>query len=828
MIPDPPPVARTAEVSPAFVCALCGLLVPHKEHTDRDWKDTLSFCCMGCRQVCAVLTAVTGALPGDFQKTDLYQACLRAGIIPGRASARSVDEAETQDRNSGEETAAPTLDLSLQVANMWCPACGWIIEEVLRRKRGVLDPAVAFLADTVRLKYLPHVVSPAEIASAVTKLGYRVSLPGDGPASEAPRRDLLVRLGISAILAMNAMMLSWIIYSGLFRDLGATVIAYLSYPLLLMTAPVVFYGGFPILRSAWHGLRLKTVSMDTLIAISTLAAFFYSVAEMLRGSVHLYFDTAAMLVTIVLFGRSIETWARHRVLAGMGLDELGLQKARLEQNGQERWVSADAVRPGDTFIVRPGERVPLDGNIVRGNALLDQSALTGEPKPVSRGKDEEVLAGSALVDGEIAVSASRTAKEGSLRRMVDLVLDALEGRHRGEEVADTFSRFFVPALVAATGLTAVILIFSGFSGREVLLRCLTMLLVSCPCAIGIAVPLVKVAIVGLARKKGILVRNAQALEELLRVDTVVLDKTGTVTEGRFVLHEVFSGESNESEILPVLAAVEKRSDHLIARQIARRAAESGIPVPEAADVKELPGLGITGTVRGREVFIGNRRLLAAMKAPLSPALDLRAASRERDGQTVVFFGWSKTVEGMLAFGDPVRPGAAEFVRWLQGRGIRVLLLSGDGVPTTEAVARSLSIDECSGQMLPPEKAEKVMALVSEGRKVAMMGDGVNDAAALATAHVGVALGTGYAAMREAADLVITAGKLGAVKDTFDIAALSAKAVRRNLLFAFLYNAAAIPVAAAGLLNPLIAVFAMFASSLTVTGNALRLARAKLT
>jgi heavy metal translocating P-type ATPase len=779
----------------------------------------LEFCCAGCKQVYLVLTAATGALPADFRKTDIYRACLQAGIIPGAATEEATDSAV-----SGQDVSVPALDFSFHVRNMWCPSCAWLIEEVLRRKRGVVQPRVSFLADAVRLKYLPNVVTPSEIVSGVTKLGYAVSSSEGNHSREAAARDLLLRLGISAILAMNGMMLSWVIYFGLFRDLGPAVVAYLSYPLLLITAPVVFFGGMPILRNAWLGLTLGRVSMDTLIAVSTLAAFFYSLIQMTRGSVHLYFDTAAMLVTIVLLGRYIEMVVRHRVVAGIGLDELGTQKARLLQDGSERWVNADAVRPGDMFLVQARERVPLDGCVMKGEGFLDQSVLTGEPAPVSKGVRDEVMAGSLLVDGEIAVAANRPAAESSLRRMVDLMYEALGGKQDGEELADSVSRFFVPALMGATGLTAGLLWSLGFSGQDILLRCLTMLLISCPCAIGIAVPLIKVAIVGLARKKGILVRNPRALDQFPLIGMVVLDKTGTVTEGRFALHHFVSEEMDKEELFPLLAAIEAGSRHVLAREILRCTGELGVSTPTASEAEELAGRGVIGTVNRKRLFVGNRRLLAQCDIRLPSSLDAQALSWEQNGMTVAFFGWDGRATGLLVFGDPIRPDARELVSWLQTTGMRVLLLSGDGRETTEAVARHLSIPEFSGQMLPSEKAEMVRTLQKQGLKVGMVGDGVNDAAALGQADIGIAFGVGHDLIQEASDLIVTSGRLATIRDAFVIAALSVKRVRQNLAFALLYNATAVPVAAAGLLNPLIAVLAMFASSLTVIGNALRIAR----
>jgi P-type Cu+ transporter len=814
---------QAADVNSAnAVCALCGLPLSYSQGIEKV-DEKLAFCCPGCHQVYTVLSAVSGALPTDFQKSDIYQACLRSGIIPSPDGKTTPAATESREYDG---TISP-LEMDFRLDNLWCPACGWLIEEVLRRKKGVLVPRVNFLTDTARVAYRPDMITPDEITSAVRKLGYEVSVGAGDSGRRQQERSLLLRVSISAILSMNGMMLSWTIYSGLFRDLGPTVIAFISYPLLLITAPVLFYGGFPIFRNAWNGIKVMKLSADTLIAISALSAFFYSLAEMTKGSVHLYFDTAAMLITIVLFGRFIEMKARHRVITDAGMDGLGIQKTRLLVDDQERWVATDMVRPGDVFVVRPGERIPLDGKVKKGQGLLDQSVLTGEATPVERTCPDEVLAGSVLVDGEMHVSARRAGKESYLRRMLDITAQAIEAKNKSNDFIDRFSRALVPILLGVTAATGVILRFAGIPAEEILLRCLTMLVVACPCAIGIAVPLVRIALMGSARKRGIVVKNLAALDHMPEIDTVVLDKTGTVTEGRFVYRGLVPDDANENDVLPLLAALEENSAHHLGREIRRQARLFGISAPFTSAVDEIAGRGVTAQVGERKVFFGNRGLLDDLSIPLPSAIDDDAGRQERTGMTTVFFGWGGTVKGFAIFGDALRTDAVEVAEWLRSRGIRLVLLSGDGWRTTEAVARMLGIDNFAGQMMPEEKAERVAALMREGRKVAVVGDGVNDTAALSRASVGIAFGTVHSLTEEVADLALVSGKVAGIKSLFVLGKMSVKAVRQNIALAFLYNVIAIPVAALGLLNPLIAVAAMFASSLTVIGNALRIARRRV-
>jgi len=801
-------------------CDLCGLPAGPLSTTEAVGGRDYNFCCPGCRQVFLILSQSTGRLPGDFRESEIYKACVGMGIIPGKAAARAAESPPPSYIEGG------ALELTFRTAGMWCPACAWLIEEVLRKTPGVDEPRVSFLTDTARLKYRPHLVTPAEIFARVERLGYKAGLPDARSGKNEAARDLLKRLGISAILSMNAMMFSSYLYFGFVRDLSPTVKAYFSYPLLLLSAPVVFYTGMPILRKAWAGIRVRTVSMDTLVAVSALSAFLYSIVRMAQQSIHVYFDTAAMLVTVVLLGRYIELHARERVFEAVraGLDEISPGKARMITDGPDQWVPVQQLKPGDRFSVRSGERVPLDGLITGGRGLLDQSVITGEPEPVPGGAGDHVMAGTLLTDGDLGISVTRTSADSSLKQMADIVSEALDRKDSGEQLAGSLSRFFVPLVMGIAVITAAAAWHSGLGADQVLLRCLTVLLIACPCALGIAAPMVKVAIVGLGRRNGIFVRNPQALDRVPGLDTIVFDKTGTLTEGKFVLHDIVPASVGKEEILPLIAAVEARSPHFLAREIVRHARETGLPLPEATGIEEFPGLGVTGEVDGNRIFAGNRLLVEKCGAEIPADLECEAEAREKSAMTIVFFGWDSEVKGFLTFGDTVRPGARELVELLRARGLKVLLLSGDGEKTTSAVAGLLGIADFFGRTLPSKKASFITRLQETGHKVGMVGDGINDSAALASADVAIALGVSEGIAREASDLVISGSNLEKIIDVFRLSRTSIRTTRQNLCFAFLYNATAIPVAAAGLLNPLLAVAAMFMSSLMVIGNALRISR----
>ena len=826
-------------------CDLCGLPLGRSKVQQAVGEGILHFCCPGCQQVFLILSTSSEGMPANFRETELYKACLESGIIPREEEDLSSREASEEIPNL--ESSPPPLPLTIKVEGMWCPACSWLIEEVLRRTKGLLEPRVFFLSDLVQVKYFPHILSPQEILTRISRLGYRPSLFQEGEAIAREKKDLQLRLGVSSILAMNVMMISLALYAGFFRDLSQAAIGYFSYPLWLMTTPVIFYGGLPILRKAYAGLRYGRASMDTLISVGALAAYFYSLVQMARGSLHLYFDTASMLITLVLLGKYIETHAREKISAGItDLYKLANQKVRLfspiqvlphifsphvaggglGEDEKERWILAKDAKPGDKFLVLHGERVPVDGRVCSGQGDVDQSIFTGEAMPVKKGPGDEIMGGVLLLEGDLKLEVTRVGQESTLGQMIALMQEALSQKNPVELLADRITRWFVPCIFLVSGAVALFLWRSNSSVDEALLRSLTVLIISCPCALGIAIPLAKVAAMGVGRAKGILVRNPEALEQAKDLDTFVFDKTGTLTEGNFSFQEIIAEGVSRQEALGRVASVEAFSTHFLAKEIVRKAQKESVKMEEAAAFEELEGMGVKGTVEEKEVFIGNRRLMNKFRLDLASSLENRAFSAESRGMTVVFFGWDGRVRGLLVFGDSLKRGVPDLVRKLQARKMIIWLVSGDAPATTRAVAEESGINEFRGQALPQDKVELIRSLQQKGRRVGMVGDGINDAAALVQADVGFALGTGTDIIQEASDFTLLAAEPTRILEVLDLSALNARTVRQNLLFAFLYNGLAIPLAVAGLLNPLIAVFAMFASSLTVIANVLKISHKK--
>jgi heavy metal translocating P-type ATPase len=565
--------------------------------------------------------------------------------------------------------------------------------------------------------------------------------------------------------------------------------------------------------------------MDTLISVGVLSAYLYSLVQMITGSLNVYFDTAAMLVTLVLLGKYIEARAREKVSGGMQeLYRLANQKVRLRKGSSERWVSTEVVTPGEEFSVPARERIPLDGRIISGHGRVDESILTGESRPVKKSVGSDVMGGTLLLDGELSIKVTRVGRESSLGQLIGLVKQALSRKNPIELLADRVTRRFVPAILVLAAATAFWTWVQGASFDNALLRALAVLVISCPCALGIATPLAKVAAVGAGRMKGILIRDPHALEQAKDLDAVVFDKTGTMTEGSFSLKEVVSFKTSKEEALRRIAALEIHSDHFIAREILRKAEAVSLIEEEAHYVEELPGLGVKGIVDEMAVAVGNRPFLAGEGVSLPPSLDGKARRLESEGNTIVFFGWEGSAKGFLSFGDRVKPTARRVVQNLHSQGIATWLVSGDAPETTQAVAGALGIDQFLGQALPQEKVAIIKKLRDEGCRVGMVGDGFNDAAALAEADVGFAVGTGVNLAREASDITLLGHDPARLCEAIGLSALTMNTIRQNLAFAFLYNLLCIPLAVTGLVNPLVAVFAMFASSLTVVGNSSRILR----
>jgi heavy metal translocating P-type ATPase len=833
-------------------CDLCGLACGRRPYVQQIREHERVFCCMGCMNVYLILSE-SGAEGQDFRETELFKRSLQLGLIsqpePTLSAAPAV--AIRQDDSRAEE-------LLLHVRGMWCTSCAWLIEYALAKLPGIASVEASFATDLIKVKYHPQHIPPSLITERIHSLGYEArEFRAAEESNDTEKRDMLLRLGVAGFLWMNVMYLSMTFYISFFEHIADGIRRYAPFFVWALATPVVFYSGYPILRLAWRGLRNRTIRAEALLSLGILTAYFFSIVQAFRGDSHIYFDTACVIVTLVLAGKMIERNAKDR--ASRWITQLHRwmpNKVRLLANGQERFAAIDALEPGQLFVTKAGEHIPADGVVAAGESHADESLLTGESTPVSKQPGDRVAAGSINLDGVLQIRALRTATDSTLARMVAMVEDALTRRSPLEKTVDRVARVFVPSVVCVAVLTFLSLWLMGTASLATsLMRAITVLVIACPCALGLATPLAITAAMGSASRRGILFRDSQVLETLRRVDAVVLDKTGTITEGTFSLldlalckHECLrpvlvnaSGAEFENKVLEresesfafaearlealsLLASLEQYSEHPLGRAFVAFVKSEGASLTDASAIEIVKGFGITGIVRGRRAFIGSRRLLKGEEISVARDLEEQVHGWEADGKTVAFFGWDGELHGAAAFGDRIRDGARELVAHLKRKNISVYVVSGDSKATVQWVTSLVGADHYRSEVLPAEKADFVKSLQAAGSLVAMVGDGINDAPALAQADLGIAMGSGADIAMKAAAVVLMKSSLDKIPETFALASKTIRIVRQNLFWAFFYNAIGITLAMAGILNPILAAGAMLLSSVSVVVNSLRLTR----
>lgn len=696
----------------------------------------------------------------------------------------------------------------LELRGMTCASCAARVERGLNALDGV-HATVNFAVERARVEHDPG-VSAADLVRAVESTGYRATVVGPaGNASEQPHPELpddrlLPRLIGSALLAAPVVALSMVVawqFSGW------------QWVVFALTTPIVAWGGYPFHRAALRTAVHRAATMDTLVSLGTLAAYLWSAVAVITGAGHLYFEVAAVVTVFLLAGRYAEAHAKRSAGAALReLLELGAKDAavmRCEDGvATEVRVPIADLRVGDVIVVRPGERVAADGVVIDGASALDTSAMTGESLPVEVTEGDKVLGGSLNTTGLVLVRATKVGADTQLARMGAMVAEAQAGKASVQRLADRVSAVFVPAVLGIAALTLAGWLLSGASVAAAFTAAVAVLIIACPCALGLATPTAILVGTGRGAQLGILIKNPRVLEAVKDIDTVVLDKTGTVTTGVMAVGGLaVAGGEDPDAVLARAAAVESASEHPIAAAVVAAAKAGGLQVAAVTGFTSRPGHGVSGVVDGVRVEV------------------TRAAVAHQTG-TAVEVSWDGQVRGTITLTDTVRPTSAAAVAELKAMGITPMLLTGDGAAVARAVAGEVGIDPADviADVLPAEKAEAVKRLQAQGRRVAMVGDGVNDSVALATADIGMAMGTGTDAAIEAGDVTLVRGDLGTVATALRLSARTLRIIRQNLVWAFGYNIAAIPLAAAGLLNPMIAGAAMAASSVLVVTNSLRLRR----
>ena len=749
---------------------------------------------------------------------------------------------------SGERDEAR---VELEITGMTCASCAARIQKKLNRVDGV-TATVNYATERAEIVHDPS-VTPGDLVAVVEKTGYgaflsrsastdpRVADDGTGaePSNEGARHlaSLRVRLLTSLVLTVPVIALSMV---------PALQFTYWQWAALTLAAPVVAYGGWPFHRAAFVNLRHGAATMDTLVSMGTLAAFAWSVyalflgtagrpgmretfaltAGRMDGSGQIYLEAAAGVITFILAGRYFEARSKRRAGAALrALLELGAKDVSLLRDGRETRVPTDRLAVGDRFVVRPGEKIATDGVVVEGTSAVDAGMITGESVPVEVATDDAVVGGTVNAGGRLIVRATRVGADTRLAQMAKLVADAQNGKARVQRLADRISGVFVPVVIGLALLTLAGWLVFGGGASAAFTAAVAVLIIACPCALGLATPMALMVGTGRGAQLGILIKGPEVLETTRGIDTVVLDKTGTITTGQMALAAVIPGDGvDEALVLRLAGAVEAASEHPIARAIASGAAERVGTLPEVTGFGTAEGRGVEGTVDGRAVLVGRPALLA--ERGMSPAGGLAEAleTAQARGETAVVAGWDGAARAVLTVADTVKPTSADAVRRLRGLGLRPVLLTGDNATVAHTVAASVRIDEVIAEVLPADKVATVRRLQDEGRVVAMVGDGVNDAAALAQADLGLAMGTGTDVAIEAGDLTLVRGDLRAAADAIRLSRRTLGTIKGNLFWAFAYNVAALPLAAAGLLNPMIAGAAMAFSSVFVVSNSQRLRR----
>jgi heavy metal translocating P-type ATPase len=814
------------------VCDLCGLPLRAGLFEATFSAQTYRFCCQGCRQVFSILIEASGSRdPATFRESDLFKQCLENGIIPRSEAdliATGSDTEKTEKQDSAAQVAIPpdsVLNLNLKVSNMWCPACAWLIDESLKKTPGIIDSACNFSTDRLQVDYNPIRTSPDRIIQTVKKLGYRAAEP-DASRDGLERRREFIRFGVSAFLTMNIMMLSYALYSGFFTEFSPETIYKLAWPAFVMATGVLAYGGFELIKKAIAGLTNAAFSMETLIMMGSLSAYIYSTVNLLAGSIHVYYDTAAMLITLVLLGKALERRAKGRVLDGLeNFFSLKPTKVRIcrADYPEGRYASIDQLSNEDVFRVDENEIIPADGRVLEGSGTVDESSLTGEPLPIRKKPGDALRSGTSVLKGTFKVSARKVGPHSTLGQMIAIIEKTLMAKTPLEGKTDSILQWFVPIIIVLAAGTALVCRLLGIPTEEAILRAVTVLVISCPCALGIAIPLARVAGISIAGKKGLLVRDFKAFEQAERVSAFVFDKTGTITAGKWnLLDIVCDGSLSGDRALALAAGLEKDSEHFIGIEIINQAQARNIQPVSLTDIR-IDDKGIRGESDGLSIKIGSAEFLN--RELTSPnTLEDAAVLDDSANHSYVYLGIDGRLAAIFVFGDTLRPDTQSTIQGLKTKGLDLALVSGDGEQTTKAIAAKIGIQQAFGGQLPGDKSRFIVEWQRQGYQVAMVGDGINDAPALVQADLSIAVHSGGQLSKETADITLMRGEPSQILEFLDFAKQVNSKIYQNLVFTYLYNAVSIPIAMSGLLNPLVAVTAMLLSSLSVTGNTLMLVR----
>ncbi|MCA0986542.1 heavy metal translocating P-type ATPase [Guptibacillus algicola] len=728
--------------------------------------------------------------------------------------------------------------VELDIHGMTCAACSTRIEKGLNRTKGVDSASINLTTESGIVEYQPGVVTVDDVIQKVKKLGYEAVVKEDREEKRSHKEEEIkqkkMKLGLSILLSLP---LLYTMIAHLPMDIALPLPELFMNPLFqfLLATPVQFYIGAPFYVGAYRALINKSANMDVLVALGTSAAYFYSVVEGIRFfatsgyNPELYFETSAILITLILVGKLFEDLAKGRTTQAITkLLDLQAKEASVIRDGEEVKIPVDQVQVGDTILVRPGDKIPVDGLIQKGKSSVDESMITGESIPVDKTEGDTVIGSTINENGTLTMTAEKVGSDTALAGIIKIVEEAQGSKAPIQRMADVISGIFVPIVVGISVVTFLVwyLWVNPFDLPQALEVAIAVLVIACPCALGLATPTSIMVGTGKGAEMGVLFKGGEFLEGTHKIDAILLDKTGTITKGKPEVTDFIVVDGEDQDVLPYLIAAEKASEHPLARSIVQYGEQRQMKVNEADSFEAIPGHGILSTVDGKKVLAGTRKLMAREEIPYKE-YEEQMARFEKEGKTAMFIAIEQKVRGIIAVADTVKETSKRAIQELRELGIDVYMITGDNKRTAEAIGKQVNITGIYAEVLPEDKANKVSGLQKEGKRVAMVGDGINDAPALATADIGMAIGTGTDVAIETADVTLVGGDLEHIPKAINLSRKTMKNIRQNLFWALFYNSIGIPIAAIGLLAPWVAGAAMAFSSVSVVTNSLRLKRVKL-
>ncbi len=741
-----------------------------------------------------------------------------------------TDKIEVKDLIKSVEKSgykASNSKVTLNVEGMTCSACSARVEKSLNKLEGVQNANVNFAINKATVEYTDGEVTVSDLIKAVEKAGYKAheeredNSDKEREARKKEIKELKILFTISTILSLP------LLSAMFFHMAGIHTILSNGYFQMALATPVQFIIGYRFYKGAYHSLKGGGANMDVLIAMGTSAAYFYSVYTTIAGINQLYFESSAVIITLILLGKMLEAIAKGKTSEAIKtLMGLQAKTARVIRDGEEIDIPIEEVEKGDVIVVRPGEKIPVDGEVVDGRSSIDESMLTGESIPVDKKVGDEVIGATINKHGTFKFKATKVGKETALAQIIKLVEDAQGSKAPVQRLADKISGIFVPIVVGIALITFIGWYISGGEFTKALVNAIAVLVIACPCALGLATPTAIMVGTGKGAENGILIKGGEHLEKTHKLDTIVFDKTGTITKGEPEVTDIVSFDFSDEDILRYAAIAEKSSEHPLGEAIVNGAKEKGLKLNDPEEFEAIPGHGIYSKVDGKNIYLGNRKLLKEKNIEISNIED-KLIKLEEQGKTAMLMGIDSKVAGIIAVADTVKESSKAAIEELKDMGLDIYMITGDNERTANAIAKEVGIINVIAEVLPEHKADNVERIKSEGKHVGMVGDGINDAPALVAADIGFAIGTGTDVAMEAADITLMKGDLKSIVMALKLSKKTMRTIKQNLFWAFGYNTAGIPLAALGFLNPMIAGAAMAFSSVSVVSNSLRLKRFKV-